>query len=263
MNLIVRKMDKAVKAIPNPGVYLSGGIDSAIVLHHLRKKYDGKIHTFTAIFGNQADKISQVLKIVKHYNTVHHFVEITEYVKTLYVVMHLPFAEPRYNIWPYWLAKEAKHHCKNVYIGEGSDEVFGGYPDRTFLEGWAHQLIYVKPTFDIIHKFWNLRLHTPFRDLDTFELYEECYRPPNKMGLREAYRGLIPDFIVNAPSEAPGFTNYFDTWTRELTEYVEITDQNNPTVSEVKGALQLLATDAWCKARKVRLKNKKEENRDD
>jgi len=254
MNLIIKRMEEVVHATPNPGVYLSGGIDSAIVLHHLREKYKGEIHTFTAVFGNQADKISQVLKIAKYYNTAHHFVKIMGYVKTLYDVMLLPFSEPRYNIWPYWLARLAKYYCGNVYIGEGSDEIFGGYPDRNFLEGWAHQLIYVKPTFDIIHEFWGLGLHAPFRDLDTFELYEECYRPPNKMGLREAYKGLIPDFIVNAPSEAPGFANYFSTWERELTDYVEITNQDHPTVGEVKGALQLLATDAWCKARKVRLK---------
>lgn len=240
-----------------PAVYISGGIDSCIVLHHLREEFSEEIITLTAIFGNQNDRKKQVQNISTLYRTNHYFVEVEDFVETLrHCMSNMPFKEPRYNIWPYYLAKKAMVlGCRNVYIGEGSDEIFGGYPDRDFLTGWAGQLIYVRPTFDVIHDYFDLKLHAPFSDLDWVYHYWSGYRPPNKAALRKAYEGIIPDFVRKAPASPPAFTNYFDTWTKELRDYVEFDKpEDSLTVQDIKDALQLLATDAWVKPRGMRLK---------
>lgn len=258
-NGIFSAIDKAVKVEPNPAVYISGGIDSCIVLHHLRQKFKGEIHTFTAMFGNEGDKEETVERIAYYYDTKQHFVIMENFVEVLYEVMTLPFKEPRYNIWPFWLARKAEAlGCENIYIGEGSDEIFGGYADRDFLTGWAGQIIYVRPTFDIIHDYWKLKLHAPFSDLDWFEFYHSSYFPPQKIILRETYKGIIPNFVIDIPAQPPAFTNYFDTWRKELKDYVEFEDDANISIQQIKDALQLLATDAWCKARKMKLKRKQD-----
>ena len=256
-SFIVNSIADRVVVTEKPAVYISGGIDSCIVLHHLREKFDGEIKTFTAIFGNQNDREDRVKNISALYRTNHFFVEIQDFVDHLrFCMINIPFKEPRYNIWPFYLARKAKATgCENVYIGEGSDEIFGGYADRDFLTGWAGQLIYVRPTFDIIHDYFDLKLHAPFSDLDWIQHFWSDYRPPQKSALREAYKGIIPDFVRTAPASPPAFTNYFDTWTKELRDYVEFDKpENQLTEQDIKDALQLLATDVWVKARGMRVK---------
>lgn len=255
--LIVDAIREKVIPTRKPAVYISGGIDSCIVLHHLREKFNGEIRTFTAIFGDQNDRVERVEAISKDYGTVHHFVDIEDFVFNLRGVMEMmPFKEPRYNIWPYWLACRAKDFkCENVYIGEGSDEIFGGYDDRDFLTGWAGQITYVRPTFDIIHDWLGLKLHAPFSEIDWLMNYFLYYKPPQKEALRRAYKGLLPDYVIDVPAEAPRFTNYKNTWRRELRDYVEFDKpEEELTKQDIKDALQLLATDAWVKARGMRLR---------
>ena len=254
---IVHGVAGQVRVKEKPAVYISGGIDSCIVLHHLRQQFKGEIKTFTAIFGNQVDKTERVVEIVERYGTDHYFIYIEDFVDTLrYCMARLPFKEPRYNIWPFYLADQAEQRgCKNVYIGEGSDEIFGGYPDKDFLTGWASQLIYVKPTFDVIHAHFDLNLHAPFSQLNWRYFYGNAYRPPDKLALRLAYKGIVPDCVVSAPATPPAFTNYFETWRKELRDYVEFEKpESELTVQDIKDSLQLLATDAWVKARGMRLK---------
>ena len=230
-----------------PAVYISGGIDSCIVLHHLRENYDGDIYTFTAKFRNRGDLLERASDVSENYGTLHQEVEITDFVKTLYYVMrYLKFDEPRYNIWPYWLAREAAFMgCNTVYTGEGSDEVFGGYPNKNYLEGWAGQLVYVDYTYKIIHDAFKLELIKPFFNLPSlFDLYGSGYFfPPEKQTLRDAYAGIIPDWIRHAPVQPPAFTQYMDVWERELKGKYEGRDPVNP--QDVKDILQVLATDAW------------------
>jgi len=233
-------------SVVRPAVYISGGIDSCIVLHHLREQYDGDIYTFTAKFNNGEESLDRAKLVADSYRTLHTEVEITDFVKTLYYVMdQLPFLEPRYNIWPYWLAREAAlMGCNTVYTGEGADEVFGGYADKSFLEGWAGQLTFVDYTYKIVHEAFKLKLVKPFYAIRPDEVFANgLFQPPDKALLREAYKGLIPEEVRIAPTQPPAFTQYMDVWERELKENYRGKDPVTP--QGVKDALQVIATDAW------------------
>lgn len=200
----------------NVGVYISGGIDSSVVLYHVTRKCNN-VRTYTASFGVTTDETAKARRVAEYFGTFHTEVPIAieDVINSLPSIMKI-FDRPRYNIWPYWLARQAFYdEIKTVYIGEGSDEIFG-YPDRGYLEGWAGQLIYVRPTYDIIHKFFDITIKAPFTELHHY-LIETTgaqsaplayFDPPNKSYLRSSYKRLLPDWIINTPTTPPAFTNY-------------------------------------------------------
>jgi asparagine synthetase B (glutamine-hydrolysing) len=219
------------------GVYISGGIDSSVVLYHVTRKCCN-VRTYTAKFGVSNDETAKAKRVAEYFGTLHTEVLITieDITHSLPVIMEL-FDRPRYNIWPYFLARQAFYdEVKVVYIGEGSDEIFG-YPDRGYLEGWAGQLVYVRPTYDLIHEYFNITLKAPFTELhhhlisttNTQSAPLAYFDPPNKSYLRSYYKHLLPDWIVNAPTTPPAFTNYSE-------------------LGVTKQELQLLAVKSWLEA---------------
>ena len=55
---IVELINKAVIPYPKPAVFISGGLDSTIVLHHLsQKNTEEQIHTFTAYWEHKDDEL--------------------------------------------------------------------------------------------------------------------------------------------------------------------------------------------------------------
>ena len=58
MNEIIQMINDVVAFNERPAVFLSGGIDSAIVLHHLRQRRGGRgIRTYAAIFGIEGEGV--------------------------------------------------------------------------------------------------------------------------------------------------------------------------------------------------------------
>ncbi|MFA5132912.1 MAG: asparagine synthase-related protein [Candidatus Paceibacterota bacterium] len=202
--------------LDNVAVYLSGGIDSSVVLYHVTKKCKN-VRTYTAVFGVSNDESAKAQRVANYFGTTHTevFIFKSDILDSLPYVMRL-FDRPRYNIWPFFLARRAFYdEVKTAYIGEGSDEIFG-YPDRGYLEGWAGQLIYVRPTYDIVNSHFGITLKAPFTELHHKLIADygsqsaplAYFDPPNKSYLRSAYKRLLPDWILNTPTTAPAFTNY-------------------------------------------------------
>lgn len=63
--------DKAVIPKPKPAVIISGGIDSAIVLHHLLQKTKENVQAYTIVF-DITDNVSKEAKEVAEYHGVSH-----------------------------------------------------------------------------------------------------------------------------------------------------------------------------------------------
>lgn len=236
---LVKLIADQVQPYEKPAVYISGGLDSSIVLHHLREKLPTtKIYTYTAQFYTSADELEKASRVAEHYKTVHKIVLINDFIETLPHIQRI-FDKPRFNTWPWWLARQAKKDGrKTIYIGECSDEIFGGYTDRDYLEGWAGQLIYVYPTYKAIHEHYNLDLETPFLHLPWTSLMN-LHEPPNKMFLRSAYKNVLPDFVIKTRGQAPGFCNY--------TEFLNMQFRSDKpwTNAETKKELQKIVTKIW------------------
>jgi len=229
---------------PRPAVYISGGIDSTIILHHVVEESPEEPLTYTADFGVDDGGITDAARrVAEHYSLSHQVIPVRNFVRTLPQILRL-FDQPRYNLWPYWLARAAHRDMrKTIFIGEGADEHFGGYHDRDYLHGWAGQIEYVRKTYDIVHQYFELDLRVPFSDLDWREVIE-YYEPSDKACLREAYRGIVPDFVLNQPPTPPAFVQYRATWERELKPHMPAV-MENPSIEEVKRQLQLLVTRIW------------------
>ncbi|OGN29989.1 MAG: asparagine synthase (glutamine-hydrolyzing) [Candidatus Yanofskybacteria bacterium RIFCSPLOWO2_01_FULL_49_25] len=123
------------------GLYLSGGLDSTIILHELSQQRPEMIKTYTTrfdlpagrqersiIFNEDADRAQQ---LCHEYRIEHHELLVREQdfidaVEPAIAAME----EPRYNhsVPAYWLlAKEASKDVVVILNGSGGDELFRGY----------------------------------------------------------------------------------------------------------------------------------------
>ena len=253
-NLTVNSMEKNFQLHHNEkhqatAVYLSGGIDSAIVLYHLTKlaeKENRKIFTYTANFGLKKDECKQANRIAKYFKSIHKEIKIDNLQKKLPEILPL-FDKPRFNVWPYYLAEAAKKdNCKWIYIGEGSDEVFGGYETKGYLEAWADSIIYIMSTYKVIHKHFDLELFAPFMDLDWTD-FLDYHLNPTKPFLRSAYKDLLPKFIVEMKSEPPVYTDYIALGKKEFSEYFKKTPANQ---TEARKKINKIITYLWLQYQK-------------
>ncbi|MFC1991158.1 asparagine synthase (glutamine-hydrolyzing) [Chloroflexota bacterium] len=113
------------------GAFLSGGIDSSVVVALAKPFVKDEFHTFTVGFETFSE--FEYARIVsEHLSTTHH-----EIIVTADMVMNdLPQIAWHYDeplgdaaiINNYYLSMEAKQYVKVVISGEGGDELFGGYP---------------------------------------------------------------------------------------------------------------------------------------
>ncbi len=127
------------------GLFLSGGLDSTIVLD-AAVRAAGTVETFTLRFGvktsEQAAKFNTdadlAAQTAKHYKTNHHEILFTEerFIELLPEAARA--SEPIGNataIAQLHLAREARNHIVVALVGDGGDELFGGYP-RYQLSRW-------------------------------------------------------------------------------------------------------------------------------
>lgn len=121
------------------GVFLSGGLDSTIVLDAATKA-GGQMETFSLGFelseGEQGEKFNAdallAAQSAKHYGSKHHEVMFSEneFVELLPEAIRF-LDQPIGNataLAQYVLAKKAREHIVVALQGDGGDELFGGYP---------------------------------------------------------------------------------------------------------------------------------------
>jgi len=127
------------------GSYLSGGVDSSLIVALMTELVgSGKVHTFSAGFDDpEFDEVHHALAVSEHLGTIHHEVTVrTDDFEGLWprLTWHrdAPISEPA-DIAMFRLAELAKQQVKVVLSGEGSDELFAGYPKYRFARAatWA------------------------------------------------------------------------------------------------------------------------------
>ena len=127
------------------GAYLSGGVDSSLIVALMRRLVGSeRVHTFSAGFDDpEYDEVQHALRVSEHLGTIHHEVTVTaDDFERLWprLTWHrdAPISEPA-DIAVFRLAELARQHVKVVLSGEGSDELFAGYPKYRFARttAWA------------------------------------------------------------------------------------------------------------------------------
>ncbi|MDO8787309.1 MAG: asparagine synthase (glutamine-hydrolyzing) [Sulfuritalea sp.] len=128
--------DQLVADVPL-GAFLSGGIDSSLVVHYMAKAGARPLKTFSVRFAEAGfDESPHARAVAERYGTEHHVFDAPELdAATLAAALadlDQPLADPAYI--PTWaLSRLTRQHVTVALSGDGGDELFGGY--RRFLDG--------------------------------------------------------------------------------------------------------------------------------
>lgn len=123
------------------GAYLSGGIDSRIAAFEMGKT-QGKIETFTVGFEHpDYDETPEVKAFLTSHKNLQGRALKTTAAALEYSYPHAIYASEL--VQPYtnggakwWLSKFARRYVRGVLTGDGSDELFCGYPSYRYLAWW-------------------------------------------------------------------------------------------------------------------------------
>ena len=113
------------------GAFLSGGVDSSVVVGLMAEASSAPVQTFSIGFDEpQFDELEHARAVAKHFGTEHHeFVVRPDGLSILdRLIEHFdePFADS--SAIPTWYVSEiARRHVTVVLSGDGGDELFGGY----------------------------------------------------------------------------------------------------------------------------------------
>jgi len=133
------------------GSFLSGGIDSSMILYYMQKHSSKKINTYTLGFkdAKKYDETSDAKIMAKYFNTNHTEIIIDPNAGELLPKMVRYFDEPfggQTALLIHELTKETKKIATVALAGDGGDEVFGGYPRYEAIL-LADKLKYVPKSF--------------------------------------------------------------------------------------------------------------------
>jgi asparagine synthase (glutamine-hydrolysing) len=116
------------------GAFLSGGIDSSLLVALIAAGGGPRLHTFTVKFGESAYDESPYAKMVaEKFGTEHHELSIDNRIDNVSLVEKVldqfdqPFGDSS-AIPTYLISQVIREHVKVVIGGDGGDEMFGGYP---------------------------------------------------------------------------------------------------------------------------------------
>ena len=132
------------------GVFLSGGVDSAVVLAMLSRFQDKPVRSFSVGFANAntRDELPDAERIAKMFNAQHTALLLDRdqiYSRIPHSVWAADDLMRDYASLPTSiLAEHASRELKVVLTGEGGDEVFAGYGRyrKTRLQRWLQNLVY-------------------------------------------------------------------------------------------------------------------------
>lgn len=113
------------------GAFLSGGIDSSIVVAVMSKLLDQPVKTFSVGFEEEDyNELPFARLIADRYKTEHHeFIvkpDVVDVLPKLVWFYNEPYSDPS-SIPTYYLSKATRQHVTVALSGDGGDECFAGY----------------------------------------------------------------------------------------------------------------------------------------
>jgi len=121
------------------GVFLSGGVDSSTLVATMSELTPGNVNSFSVAFPHKTfNEEPYANRVARRFRTRHHVVTADDAALQeafMFLAEHLdePVSDPAV-VPTYLLSKFARREIKVALSGEGSDELFGGYP--TYIGAW-------------------------------------------------------------------------------------------------------------------------------
>ena len=143
-DLLTESIQKQMTGNANSGVFLSGGIDSSIIVALMSRLSEKQLNTFSIGFREASYDESRRAEIVaKKFHTNHtiHYLDYNDIIDDIDKIINY-FDEPYGDssaIPSYYVAKMASKKVKIAFTGDCADELFGGYDkylSRYYSKKW-------------------------------------------------------------------------------------------------------------------------------
>tara|TARA_Y100001970_G_scaffold294294_1_gene449959 strand:+ start:29374 stop:31338 length:1965 start_codon:yes stop_codon:yes gene_type:complete len=203
------------------GAFLSGGIDSSLIVSIMQELNSSPIDTFTIGFENQkfdeseyAKKISEILQ-TNHNEMFVSYNDLIAQVPLMHQIYDEPFADSS-QIPTFLLSKFARSKVKVSLSGDGGDELFGGY--NRYLWGervWFWVSLLPNPMTKMLSKFLLL-----FSD----NFLQKIEKPLNKIFLKELSINNLPEKVKKLHSKINSAKNFNQFYLNLVTEWENINE---------------------------------------
>ena len=113
------------------GAFLSGGIDSSLIVHYMAEASARPLLTFSVRFAEEGfDESPAARAVAERYGTEHHVIDAprigADELASALNTLDQPMADPAF-VPTFELAKLTRRHVTVALSGDGGDELFGGY----------------------------------------------------------------------------------------------------------------------------------------
>ncbi|MDO9573973.1 MAG: asparagine synthase-related protein [Candidatus Contubernalis sp.] len=225
-DVMIQAIEQSLSSGEIGGVALSGGLDSSIILA-VAHKYNKNLKAFTATLDAHPGEDLEYAKLLTDYLGVeHHIYRITqEDIEKIIpkAVWHLESFDEDCIVGfiaNYYTSRLASEHVKGVLVGEGADELFGGYfRELQDISDPAEKERIGKKLLDISYNTALRRLDRGWMS-NSVEYYAPFLNPAvvgmshkipmelkvhqgdvsvEKWILREAFRDMLPQEIADRP----------------------------------------------------------------
>jgi asparagine synthase (glutamine-hydrolysing) len=205
------------------GAFLSGGIDSSLLVALMARHSSTPIRTFSVAFAEgEVDESSIAELVARRFGTDHTVLRAEdvgpEALLELIGRLDEPFCDPTV-VPTYALSEMTRRHVKVALSGDGGDEVFGGYSKYLLGEAEWGPL----PLSSLLRH--SLRA-LPWRPRGVGRVYGRTLSSQDRIRFLWARYGNFPVFrkdirqlLVRAYQDAAAVDEYFEPWERRAKRY--------------------------------------------
>ena len=143
------------------GVYLSGGMDSSVIVQKMSELGVPDIKTFTLGFNEPTDEFPDAERVARHFKTDHHTLSLSMEPLKMFPEVLWHAEEPKINLLQgFNMSAFVKPHVSVVLGGLGGDELLAGYDIHRFIYPMNHLHDRI-PGW--MKKFWDFKSRILFR----------------------------------------------------------------------------------------------------
>ena len=215
-NLLERAVHRQMISDVPIGAFLSGGIDSSLLVAMMARHSSRPVRTFSVAFSEGNVDESGIAELVARQFSTDHVVLRAEEVgpeALLELIGRLdePFCDPAF-VPTFALSEMTKRHVKVALSGDGGDEVFGGYPKYLWTQN-GHQHIPLMSWLDPVLRTvaWRPRGmgYLYWRTLSNEEWFRYSW---SKYGDFPVFRKDLRQIISRQYHDAAEIDQYFAPW---------------------------------------------------